>query len=83
MMGACRLNNKSMRNLRKDTVYQCLVVDLYLIGALEKEEAELLIGSGIPKGLCLPGGVKTIEEQAPAAEPTKPAATVTEDEDEE
>lgn len=82
MIGTCKLNNKSMRNLRRDTSYQCVIVDLYLIGVLEKEEAELLLGGGIPKGLCLPGGIKT-EEEAPAKAPEAPIASDEEDTDEE
>lgn len=62
MMGSCKLNNKNMRNLRKDTVYQCVVVDLYLIGVIEKEEAEELLGCGIPRGLCLPSGIRPVDE---------------------
>lgn len=56
MIGACRLNNKSMRNIRRNEVYQCLAIDLAMLGVMSKEECEMLIGSGIPKGLVLPNG---------------------------
>ena len=56
MTGACRLNNKNMRNLRREAVYQCLAVDLAMLGVISKEECEMLIGSGIPNGLVLPNG---------------------------
>ena len=56
MVGTCRLNNKSMRNLRRSQEYQCIVIDLAMLGIVSKEEAELLIGSGIPEGLILPNG---------------------------
>lgn len=56
MMGTCRLNNKSMRNLRRSQEYQCIVIDLAMLGIVSKEEAEMLIGSGIPEGLILPNG---------------------------
>ena len=56
MMGTCRLNNKSMRNLRRSQEYQCVVIDLAMLGIVSKEEAEMLIGSGIPEGLILPNG---------------------------
>lgn len=56
MIGACRLNNKSMRNIRRNEVYQCLAIDLAMLGVISKEECEMLIGSGIPKGLILPNG---------------------------
>ena len=56
MLGACRLNNKSMRGLRHESVYQCMAIDLAMLGVISKEECEILIGSGIPKGLILPNG---------------------------
>lgn len=56
MMGTCRLNNKSMRNLRRSQEYQCMIIDLAMLGIVSKEEAEMLIGSGIPEGLILPNG---------------------------
>ena len=56
MIGACRLNNKSMRNIRRNEIYQCLAIDLAMLGVISKEECEVLIGSGIPKNLLLPNG---------------------------
>ena len=56
MLGACRLNNKSMRGFRHEPVYQCMAIDLAMLGVISKEECEMLIGSGIPKGLILPNG---------------------------
>lgn len=56
MLGACRLNNKSMRGFRHEPVYQCMAIDLAMLGVISKEECEMLIGSGIPKGLVLPNG---------------------------
>lgn len=56
MLGACRLNNKSMRGLRHEPVYQCMAIDLAMLGVISKEECEMLIGSGIPNGLVLPNG---------------------------
>lgn len=56
MIGACRLNNKSMRNIRRNEVYQCLAIDLAMLGVISKEECEMLIGSGIPNNLLLPNG---------------------------
>lgn len=56
MLGACRLNNKSMRGLRHEPVYQCMAIDLAMLGVISKEECEMLIGSGIPNGLTLPNG---------------------------
>ncbi len=56
MFGVCRLNNKSMRAIRRDNIYQCLAIDLAMLGVISREECEMLIGSGIPKGLMLPNG---------------------------
>lgn len=56
MIGACRLNNKSMRNIRRNEIYQCLAIDLAMLGVISKEECEMLIGSGIPNNLLLPNG---------------------------
>ena len=56
MLGACRLNNKSMRGIRRESVYQCLAIDLAMLGVISKEECEMLIGSGIPKNVLLPDG---------------------------
>lgn len=56
MLGACRLNNKSMRGFRHEPAYQCMAIDLAMLGVISKEECEMLIGSGIPKGLVLPNG---------------------------
>ena len=64
MLGACRLNNKVMRNIRRTDAYQCLVLDLGMLGILSKEECELLIGSGVPKNLFLPDGKNNMVSDA-------------------
>lgn len=56
MLGACRLNNKSIRAIRREATYQAMAIDLAMLGVISKEECEMLIGSGIPKGLILPNG---------------------------
>lgn len=78
MIGACRLNNKSMRNIRRNEVYQCLAIDLAMLGVISKEECEMLIGSGIPKGLILPNG-KQGEFVSEENLPEQPAFIQTED----
>lgn len=67
MLGTCKLNNKNMRNIRREAAYQCLAIDLAMLGVISKEECEMLIGSGIPKGLVLPNGESgsIISEQEP------------------
>lgn len=69
MLGACRLNNKTMRNIRRDPVYQCLVLDLTMLGAMSKEDCEMLLGAGMPSGLVLPNGKNfTMSDAESAAE---------------
>lgn len=76
MTGSCKLNNKSMRNVRREQVYQCLVIDLHLLGKISKEECERLIGGGVPAGLFLPEAIKPQVVQPKKEEPkTEPAET--------
>ena len=50
----CTLNNRLLENKRKDQLYQAIMVDLYLVGVIEKEQAEQLLGYEIPDYLSLP-----------------------------
>jgi len=56
MTGRCTLNNMNMRNIRRSQDYQCVIIDLAMLGIVSKEEVEMLIGSGIPMNLRLPNG---------------------------
>ena len=56
MIGTCKLNNKSMRNVRREDAYQAMAIDLAMLGVISKEECEMLIGGGIPSGIMLPNG---------------------------
>ena len=56
MLGSCRLNNKSMRNVRRTDAYQAVAIDLALLGVITKEECEMLLDGGIPSGITLPNG---------------------------
>lgn len=56
MLGSCRLNNKSMRNVRRTDAYQAVMIDLALLGIISKEECEMLLDGGIPSGIILPDG---------------------------
>lgn len=56
MLGSCRLNNKSMRNVRRTDAYQAVMIDLALLGIISKEECEMLLDGGIPSGIVLPDG---------------------------
>ena len=78
MTGTCRLNNKSMRNIRRNEVYQCIAIDLAMLGVISKEECEMLIGGGIPDNLVLPNGkagkLVSEKELSEASEPVKTKA---------
>ena len=56
MNGGCRLNNKSMRNIRKDATYQGLLMDLTMLGIISQKDCEMLLGCGIPQNITLPNG---------------------------
>ena len=72
MNGACKLNNKSMRGIRRDASYQCMVIDLAMLGVINKEECEMLIGAGIPKGLILPNGKNDLTPETPVEPGNEP-----------
>lgn len=50
----CTLNNRLLENKRKDQLYQSIIVDLCLVGVIEKEKAEALLGYSIPDYLTPP-----------------------------
>ena len=70
MLGSCRLNNKSMRNVRRTETYQAITIDLALLGVITKEECEMLLDGGIPSGIVLPDGSSKITSEK--ALPPKP-----------
>lgn len=81
MLGSCRLNNKSMRNIRRTDAYQAIAIDFALLGVITKEECEMLLDGGIPSGITLPDGSSKLTSEI--ALPPKPGfiQTVPEDED--
>ena len=70
MLGSCRLNNKSMRNVRRTDTYQAIAIDLALLGVITKEECEMLLDGGIPSGITLPDGSSKLTSEK--ALPLKP-----------
>lgn len=70
MLGSCRLNNKSMRNVRRTDAYQAVAIDLALLGVITKEECEMLLDGGIPSGITLPDGSSRLTSEK--ALPPKP-----------
>lgn len=79
MLGSCRLNNKSMRNVRRTDAYQAVAIDLALLGVITKEECEMLLDGGIPSGITLPDGSAKLTSEK--ALPPKPDFIQTEPDD--
>ena len=79
MLGSCRLNNKSMRNVRRTDTYQAIAIDLALLGVITKEECEMLLDGGIPSGITLPDGSSKLTSEK--ALPPKPDFIQTETDD--
>ena len=80
MLGSCRLNNKSMRNIRRTDAYQAIAIDLALLGVISKEECEMLLDGGIPSGIVLPDGSSKLTSEKEL--PPKPGFIKTEAGDE-
>lgn len=55
-MKKCTLNTRYMENLRKDKIYQTVIIDLALLGKISTGEAKLLLGYDIPNYIQLPNG---------------------------
>lgn len=70
------LNNLMMDNQRKNPLYQTLITDLAITGAIEREDAEMLLGYEIP------GFLKTPDGKSLAAKPVEDEESDNEDEDE-
>ena len=62
-MARCTLNNMIMRNVRKTHAYQTALVDLVLLGVVEKATAEKMLGYTIPDYIALPSGV-TVDDDS-------------------
>ena len=54
MKDVARLNNRKLRALRKSEIYEAVLTDLYLIGALEQEVVEKIIGHKVHEHLTSP-----------------------------
>ena len=77
MIGRCALNNMNMRNLRRSQEYQCVIIDLAMLGIVSKEEAEMLIGSGVPLNLRLPNGKNNMVSEENLVAPENRETNVT------
>lgn len=48
-----RLNNRMLRNMRRETEYQAVITDLTLLGVITKEQAHKVLGYDVPDYLSL------------------------------
>lgn len=48
-----RLNNRMLRNIRKEPEYQAVITDLTLLGVITKEQAHKVLGYDVPDYLSL------------------------------
>jgi hypothetical protein len=53
-LGKSRVNNMYLQNQRKDISYEAVIIDLVLIGALDKKTYEGLTGKEFPSSVRLP-----------------------------
>ena len=54
MIKKSSLNNRRLRSIRKSEVYEAVLTDLYLIGALQQDVVETLTGKKISSHLVNP-----------------------------
>jgi len=50
------LNSMIMDNQRRTPLYQTIITDLAIVGAINREDAEMLLGYQIPANLKVPDG---------------------------
>lgn len=48
-----RLNNRMLRNMRREPEYQAVITDLTLLGVITKEQARKVLGYDVPDYLSL------------------------------
>lgn len=58
-----RINNRKMHAYRKDMLYEVIMTDLYLMGFLDKESVEKLVGHKVSEHLTSPVGNLFEEEE--------------------
>lgn len=63
-----RLNNRMLRNIRKnEEVYQAIVTDLKLLGKISGEEAKKLLGCEVPAYVSLDDNTAAADTSSPSA----------------
>lgn len=58
------LNNMMMDNQRRNPLYQTIITDLAIVGAIDRDDAEMLLGYKIPSFLKTPDG-QSLEDEKP------------------
>jgi len=58
-----RLNNRKMRAIRKDIVYEGVMIDLCLLGIVDQKDVEALIGRSLEQTLVSPAVLANDEDQ--------------------
>lgn len=73
-----RLNNRMLRNIRKEPEYQAVITDLTLLGVIKKEQAHKVLGYDVPDYLSLgaASGVVSTPTTTPAGSDTTEDTTV-------
>lgn len=73
-----RLNNRMLRNMRKEPEYQAVITDLTLLGVITKEQAHKVLGYDVPDYLSLgaASGVVSTSTTTPAGSDTTEDTTV-------
>ena len=65
-----RLNNRMLRNIRKnEEVYQAIVTDLKLLGKISGEEAKKLLGCEVPAYVSLDDNAVAADASSLSAQP--------------
>lgn len=74
-----RLNNRMLRNMRREPEYQAVITDLVLLGKITKAEAKKVLGYEVPDYLSLdpaaantPAPASLDQEEEEVEEPTDP-----------
>ena len=73
-----RLNNRMLRNMRREPEYQAVITDLTLLGVITKEQAHKVLGYDVPDYLSLDAvsGVVSTSTTTPAGSDTTEDTTV-------
>lgn len=73
-----RLNNRMLRNMRRETEYQAVITDLTLLGIITKDQAHKVLGYDVPDYLSLDAvsGVVSASTTTPAGSDTTEDTTV-------